>query len=426
MYKIIQITLFLVLSLSFFSCAKVQNVAKPYEKAFDGEDRYIVFALRAEEIGDHTTASKLFYKLYEKSSKKEYLYRAMQNQIMSKDYNGLIKYADKVLDTTFNDLEVERLKVVALAESGKLKDAEKLSLELAKKSSNSRDYMLVSDIYVKESKYNMALKYLEGAYVKDYDEKILDKMSIVLYVNLDRKKDAIAELESYIRVHGCSKRICVRLISFYSDQNNIDGLLSIYLRLYWYAKHDDVAKKIIQIYAYKKDYMSMMDFLENSGADDTTLLELYINLKDYKKASVLAAKLYEKTSDVRYLGESAIYQYEANSKKIDKKTLDEIVKKLREVVKQSDSTLYKNYLGYLLIDHNIDIKGGIKYIKEVLKVKSDSAYYLDSLAWGYYKLGYCKKAKRIMDKVKNLEGGDNPEVVSHIRAINRCIRKKKR
>lgn len=87
--------------------------------------------------------------------------------------------------------------------------------------------------------------------------------------------------------------------------------------------------------------------------------------------------------------------------------------------------MYLNYLGYLLIDHEIDVKKGMLYIKQVLKLEPDSAFYLDSLAWGHYKLGECKKAKKIMQKVLTLEGGDNEEVLEHVDAINKCLKIKK-
>jgi len=66
------------------------------------------------------------------------------------------------------------------------------------------------------------------------------------------------------------------------------------------------------------------------------------------------------------------------------------------------------------------------YIKEVIKKQPDSVYYLDSLAWGYYKLKKCKQAKKVMDKIVKLGGDKEKEVQEHIEAIDRCLKKKKR
>jgi len=420
MFKIILITLMLL----FSACS--QKTVKPNEKAFDTEDTYIIFALRAEQVGDYKSATKLFKILYKKSTKKEYLYRYLQDEIIIKQYDDVIQTVDKMTDGSLKDPKLVRLKVIALLESNRLQEAKKISIALAKYTNQPKDYLLVSDVYTKSKDYDLALKYLEGAYVKNYNEKLLDKMAIILYVNLHRKKDAIAELESHARIHGCSKRICNRLVSFYSHDNNLDGLLSVYKRLYAKEKNDDIAQKIIQIYSYKREYVKLIDFLEENPVDNELLLQLYVSGKNYAKASKLAFKLYKESGDYGYLGQSAIYKYESYRGKVPKKVLYNVIANLENVVKQNKDTLYMNYLGYILIDHNINVRKGMRYIREVLKKQPDSGYYLDSLAWGYYKLHKCTKANKIMKKVVELELGEEPEVKEHLQKIQRCLTQQKR
>jgi len=420
--------LLVLLSLFFASCAGKNaelNTLKANQKAFEEEDTYILFALRAEQVRENKAASSIFNTLYEKSQKKEYLYRSLENDLIAKEYEEVIKIVDETSNGSFDDYVLIRVKVVALIELHKLEEARVLATQLVEKSNVVNDYLLVSDVYIKKQEYDTALKYLESAYIKNYNEKILDKMAIVLYVNLQRTKDAIAQLETHTRVHGCSRLICHRLIGFYSNENNVDGLLSVYLRLYAVDKSEDIASKIIQIYSYKKDYIKLMDFLEDSKSDDKALFELYGFTKNYQKAYLLADKMYAKTGDLNYLGQSAIYEYESANDKNDKKLLQSVVKKLKKVTKVDSNPLYLNYLGYVLIDHNIDVKGGMKYIEKVLLVQPNSSFYLDSLAWGYYKLGKCKKAKEIMNRVVTLEGGDDPEVKMHVRIIDKCIKNTK-
>ena len=420
--------LLVLLSLLLVSCAAPKpdlNTLKSNEKAFENEDAYILFALRAEQVSENDAAAQIFNTLYEKSDKKEYLYRSLENELIAKEYEKVIKQVDEISQGSIDDYILIRVKIVALMELDKLDEAKILATELVKKSNAVNDYLLVSDVYIKRGEYDTALKYLESAYIKNYNEKILDKMSIVLYVNLDRKKDAIAQLETHTRIHGCSRVICHRLIGFYSNENNVDGLLSVYLRLYSLDKSEDIAKKIIQIYSYKKEYIKLMDFLESSKSDNKALFELYSYTKSYKKAFVLADKLYAQSGDINYLGQSAIYEYESAQDKNDKAMLKSVVNKLEKVVQIDTNPLYLNYLGYVLIDHGIDIKKGMKYIEKVLVVKPNSSFYLDSLAWGYYKLGKCKKAKDVMNRVVTLEGGDDPEVIKHVKAIDKCIKNKK-
>ncbi len=419
-------TLIIATVITLFSgCVNTTSSIKPHEKAFEEEDVYVMFALRAEQVRSYDNAANIFYNLYERSDKKEYLYRSLQNELSAQNNQKVIDKVNKITKGSLDDFALIRLKIIALIGLDKLESAKDIAVSLVDKSNKVDDYLLVSEIYVKLKKYNTAVKYLESAYVKDYNEKILDKMAIVLYVNLDRKKDAIAQLETHSRVHGCSSLICTRLIGFYSNENNIDGLLSAYLRLYQINSNKEIAEKIVQIYAYKKDFIKMMDFLEESNSNDEVLLQIYINLKNYKKAYPLAYKLYKKTGETNYLGQSAIFEYEASDDNSDKEMQNSVIKKLKKVITRIKEGLYLNYLGYILIDHNLDVKKGMEYIQESLRLEPKSSYYLDSLAWGYYKLGDCKNAKKTMDRVIKLGGGDNEEVKLHVKTINKCSKTKK-
>lgn len=395
------------------------------KKVFEQEDKLILLALRAEELKNYTIASDLFNTLYKKSSKKEYLYRSLKNDLSAKQYEKVIKRVDEITLGKFNDFNLIRIKIVALINLNELELAKTISILLVQESGEVNDYIMVSEIYVKLQKYDTALKYLESAYAKDYNEKVLDRLSVILYVNLDRKKEAIAQLESHSLIHKCSKLICNRLLSFYSDKNDIDGLLSTYLRLYKIEKDEKIAQKIIQIYGYKKDYIKLMTFLENSSSDDKLLLQLYIQAKNYEKATLIANKLYEDTAEIDYLGQNAIFTYESAKDKNDVKMQNKVINKLKRVIQVDDNALYLNYLGYLLIDHEIDVKLGIEYIEKALEQQPNSTYYLDSKAWGYYKLGECLKAHKLILEVMKLEGGDEPEVLKHYEKIKKCRKKLK-
>lgn len=391
-------------------------------KTFAAEDVYIMYALRAQQIGDSKAAAQLFYTLYEKSGKKEYLYKALTHQIILKEYKEVITKVDAVNVGTKSDLKLVRLKIISLSQIQEYEKAQIIAVPLVEKSQLTSDYLMLSNLLIKEEKYKLAVKYLEKAYVKSYDEKILDKLSIILFVNLHQEKEAIAKLETHSRLRSCSQTICNRLIGMYGQNKNIDGILSTYLRMYEKNLEDAIAKKIMQIYGYQKDYTHMITFLEKYNVDEETLLELYSMRKNYAKAFILADKLYKNSGDIAYLGQSAIYEYESIQKHNDKKIIKSVIKKLEVVVKKEKNPLYENYLGYVLIDHEIDIEKGMKHIENVLKVKPDSAYYLDSLAWGYYKLHQCSKAKTIMDRVVTFEGGDDPEVLKHVEKINKCMK----
>ncbi len=399
-----------------------KKIEKKNKKVFEQEDALIMFGLRAEQLRDYKSASLIFDNIYEKSNKVEYLYRSLQNLLVLKENEKVIEKIDKALGNTLDNYPLIRLKIIALIQLEKVDEAQQLAINLVKVSKSADDYILVADIYLKQEQYDIAVKYLESAYFQNYNERILDKISIILYVNLDRKKDAIAILETHTRVHSCSVPICKRLIAFYSNDDNLDGLLSAYLRYYQIDSSPEISKQIVQLYGYKKDYMKLILFLQKSGSDDKTLLQLYVSSKNYAKAFPLAQKLYEENGDIDYFGESIIYEYEVQKNKNDKKFLKIISNKFEKLLAQDSRTLYLNYYGYILIDHNVDVKKGMRYVKKALKIEPNSAYYLDSLAWGYYKLGKCKESLSIIQKVITLDGGDDPEVLKHYELIKKCVK----
>ncbi len=424
MIKNLFLTLMLVL---FGGCAMhvdtVNYNNRPDLKAFADEDTYILLALSAEEQQQHIAAAGIFEYLYAHAGKNEYKYRELSNYSIAGAYKPMLSRSRYYKDHEPFDPKIVRFEIFSLMGLNDYEHAKEEALALAERTNVAEDYLLISEVYVKQKHYDMAIKYLERAYMINYDEDVLDKMAIILYLNLDRKADAIAYLESHSRLHGCSLRICGRLGSFYSEQNNIKGMLSTYQRLYEVEPKPEVGEAIAKIYWYQKEYLKLQNLLEKHRFNDPMLLQLYIQEKSYAKASALAQELYEKDGDVVYLGQSAIFAYEAATDKHDAKMLQHVMQQLEKTVSTEESGLYLNYLGYLMIDHNINVRKGMAYVKRALVIEPTSAYYLDSMAWGHYKLNECKKAESLMKKVIKQLGTDDPEVKSHLNAIQKCLKR---
>lgn len=404
-----------------------QNPSSSNAKAFEDEDRYVIWALYAKSQGDANASISLYELLYEKSNKKEYRDEELITMLQSRQSKRALERIDvyrSELPEGEVDVKLERLWISALMEMRSYEQAKLSALNLVEQTKEAYDYQQVAAIYLTQGRYEIALRYLQSAYAINYDEKILDKMAIILYVNLNQKVEAVSYLETHIRLHGCSEVVCLRLASFYSEENNVDGMLRIYLRLYENTKDEKYAKTIIKLYNYKKDIIPLIQFLEKSGSDDVLLLQLYISTRNYARVVSLGDKLYQEDGDPYYLGQSAIFEYEGSKDKQDKQMIDSVMKKLQSVLENSQDPVYLNYLGYLLIDHDIDVKGGMKYVRKALESEKESPYYLDSLAWGYYKLGQCEKALNLMKRVRKNLGKDDPEVDAHVKQIQQCIKKK--
>jgi tetratricopeptide (TPR) repeat protein len=145
---------------------------------------------------------------------------------------------------------------------------------------------------------------------------------------------------------------------------------------------------------------------------------LYIESKAFDKADRLSRKLMVETNDPKWYAESAMSLYESSTDKNDKAMLDEVVKRFEIAMEKGiENTIYLNYYGYTLIDKDIDVKKGMKIIEKALVEQPDNSYYLDSLAWGNYKLGSCKKALKLMKRVVEIEGLEEEEIRTHWDAI---------
>ena len=422
--------LFLIPFIVLFSACSSHDTKVPKnEKSFEDEDRLALFALYAKTQGDANSTINLFEILYERSDKKEYRNEEIITMIQSRQNERALEkiaYYKEDLEEDEIDVDLERFKIAALMELKSYDKAKVLSLELVEYTKEEQEYQQVAAIYMIEGNHEFALKYLQSAYAINYNEKILDKMSIVLYVNLHKKAEAISNLETHILLHGCSETICLRLASFYSEENNIDGMLRIYLRLYENTGDAKYAQSIIKLYTYKKDTLSLIQFLEKSGSDDALLVQMYINTKNYAKVVSLGDKLYDEEGDPYYLGQSAIFEYEGSKDKNNPLMIESVMNKLQTVVDETDEGLYLNYLGYLLIDHEIDVPKGMTYVRKALVSEKESPYYLDSLAWGYYKQGKCSKALKLMKRVQKGLDTEDAEVSLHIKEIKKCIKKGKR
>jgi hypothetical protein len=140
------------ISLAFVGCSYVTTpqASHPSQKVFEEEDTYIMFALRAEQLQEYKAAAGMFEILYEKSEKKEYLYRSLQNALVGKELAYVIERIDAALEGRFDDLTLIRLKIVALSAQEKLEEAKELGLKLIEASNEENDYVLVSDIYAKQ------------------------------------------------------------------------------------------------------------------------------------------------------------------------------------------------------------------------------------------------------------------------------------
>jgi hypothetical protein len=397
--------------------------SKPIEIS---NETYGLAALDAQMRQKMDLASRYYETLYQKSGKKEYLYQSLRMMEMGNNTERLSRATQEALNKNPNDVMLKRFAVIALLKEGKYSQAAQESLTLSNETKASADYTLLADSYLKMADYQGGYSALKEAYDLSYSEEMADRLSLIQYAHLGQKKEAIVFLKSHIEAHGNTKALGKRLGSFYADSGALDDAALMYEQTYDLTLDPLIAQEAIKIYAYQQNIPKLNALLEKSGVNDPALLELYIRDKQFTKASELAKKLYKQDQNPIYLAQSAIFAYEASTNKNDPLLLIDVMDGLKRANSEIDSPLYANYLGYLMIDHDLGIDEGMVYVKKALAAQPDSPFYLDSLAWGHYKKGECAQALRLIKQVESMIGTDEDEVKEHLKAIEKCKTKEKK
>jgi predicted Zn-dependent protease len=86
------------------------------------------------------------------------------------------------------------------------------------------------------------------------------------------------------------------------------------------------------------------------------------------------------------------------------------------LAQEPEAHIAMNNLGYMLINHSIDVNRGITLIDKALTHSPEEPSYLDSKAWGLYKTGKYKEALEILEKLAT-NGMDDNELWEHLVAV---------
>jgi len=91
------------------------------------------------------------------------------------------------------------------------------------------------------------------------------------------------------------------------------------------------------------------------------------------------------------------------------------------VAQELENHTAMNNLGYILIDRNIDVNRGLALVEKALTFAPEEYSYLDSKAWGLYKIGKYEEALQIFEKLE--EGGMKAnELWEHLAAVCEALK----
>jgi uncharacterized protein HemY len=390
------------------------------------DETYILAAIDAQVRQKPDVASAYFKHLYEKTGQKEYLYDSLRMYESAKDGAQFTKVTQEALDDNPADKMLLRFHVVALLKEGKYSEAANESRLLCEQTKEASDYLLSAESLIKLGNYQSGYSELKKAYDISYDEETAERIALIMYTQLNQKEEAIKFLKEHIGAHGNTKILGKRLGSLYADSGALDDAVQMYEATYELSNDPLIAQEAVRIYVYRQELQKLSILLEKSNVNDPLLLELYVRDKQFKKASVLAGKLFKREANPLYLAQSSVFEYEAATDRNDTGLLKRVVDGLKQANEQIQDPVYLNYLGYLMIEHDLGVKEGMTYVQKALDKQPQSAFYIDSMAWGKYKLGECAEASRLIKQVESMVGTDEQEVRDHIKAIQECKTKDKK
>jgi len=70
------------------------------------------------------------------------------------------------------------------------------------------------------------------------------------------------------------------------------------------------------------------------------------------------------------------------------------------LTREPENHIAMNNLGYMLIDHDIDVVRGLSLVEKALSYSPEEFSYLDSKAWGLYKAGKYEESLKIFEKLE--------------------------
>lgn len=421
MSRYIQSIIF-VIFLIFVGCAQKETPSAAIgSKSFESEDELILRALDYQQNDEIEKALDLYKTLYEKSGKIHYIIEAAKRSLATNNDAATKTFLQIATKHNANNPELKRMWIGYFIHTQQYENAKNEILDLLKIEKSAQNLTMAGSVYIQSKEYDLALKYFESAYQIEQSDFMILRITDLMYDYLERKDDAISYLETHTRLKGCSRETCFKLLEIYGKEKNINGIIATYKKLYETFRDEQFAKKVVELLQYTKDRQGAIAFLKKSGYNQELLLEIYLSIKDFASAYETASKLYDTTNNRDYLAKMAIYEYEKNKDNLSPEILASISQKFETALLKLHTAMYYNYYGYLLIDHDLDIEKGLGLVKAALLQEPNSPFYLDSLAWGYYKQKRCKEALEIMEQVIK-STPDEPEVTMHYEKIQKCIK----
>lgn len=414
----------IILCLFLFGILNAEDSSLDYEMMMTSD---------AFNRGDFAKAKEGYMKLYDQTKDISYIKQAALSAANIGDFQEATKLALFYQNTSKNTQDLPTSKILAdsYIRSGDISKAIS-TLEAIKKQEDSLPIdNILGTLYLNQKEYQKAFPLLDHFYNETHTEDALSKL-IAIYISQKDIDSATNLLRSHLENYGCSPDLCQKSIDMLLKTKGIAQAEKVFQDIFNKNPTPQNAQFLIWILTYQKKYQEAEKIAKSFPDNKKFLLELYVLQKKFSQAYNEAKIIYDETKESKYLALEAVYEFESleNPKKHQ---IQNIVDNLEKYVTQRDKEIkltkenlnfqdafFYNFLGYMLIDYDMDIKKGIQYVKVALEIDPGSISYVDSLAWGYYKLGNCQNAKKLISTIPSDQVNLEPELLDHYNKIQSC------
>ncbi|ANV98229.1 hypothetical protein BBW65_05180 [Helicobacter enhydrae] len=394
------------------------------------EDDMINEALNAVEANQYSQARDLYLALYDESHKIEYLRESILVSSLLKAPQQTINLVElyKKAHSAY-DLEVEKILADSYMKLGNTQKAITIIERIKLKDDTPLVREILGTLYLQQNHLDRALKELNRAYTDGHSESSLEKM-MAIYLQSNKIKQVSEMLDQHLKEYGCSQELCKSSLEFYIKTKQIGHAQKLLEDIEAKMPSPQNAMNLIMLYAHQKKYDEALKIAHKYPIKREVFLELYIGKGDYLNASKEAQGIYEESKNPQYLALAQIYAFEAYKDKITHQQIKEIVKNTLEAIAKIKATQRHeegvslaslwNFAGYLLINYDVNLVEGVEYVKRALELDQTNYEFLDSLAWGYYKLGKCQMAQEVFARIPQEKIKEFAELAEHFEIISRC------
>lgn len=376
-----------------------------------------------------------FIMLFDETQEPYYAKLAAQAAIGKGDLESAQQLAELYvkLSGDHDDSIVNKILADSYAKQGQIAKALQVLERLYKQEPTPEIAEVLANMYMLNQQAPKAQQLYATLYAENRNTELLKKLLVCLAFQ-QKRQEALATLSGYLLEVGCDGVFCLESLRFYEDLQGLDMAKDVFEEIYKTNPTIPNATNFMRVLIALKDYQEAQGVARAFPFDKGLLLDLYVMQGDFVKAQKEAAHIYAQSGNPRFLALEAIYGFsalpqptrtdaQAIAKKLDKaialrqkEALESKKKPAPQDAFQQEvfqDAFFYNFYGYLLIDYEINIKRGIEYVKKALAIEPYAIAYIDSLAWGYYKLGDCENALKTFAQIPKDQADKEDELRAH-------------